>query len=185
MTRNSLSPTDFTGSVKRGFSTLLQVSAFLLFFAAVIGCLSALPGFGALPPFCRALIAGGLEMTSGISLAASTLPPETAFLLTAFLSGFAGLSVCLQLFSVTEGTDLRILPYVLAKTAHGVLNAVFAALYLALRRPEFTPAHGVFAAAGATGGAGWLPKLAPTLAVAVLVPALAALGGRKRRAAGK
>lgn len=183
--RNSLSPTDFTGSVKRGFSTLLQVSAFLLFFAAVIGCLSALPGFGALPPFCRALIAGGLEMTSGISLAASTLPPETAFLLTAFLSGFAGLSVCLQLFSVTEGTELRILPYVSAKTAHGVLNVAFAALYLMLRRPEFTPAHGVFAAAGATGGAGWLPKLAPTLAVAVLVPALAALGGRKRRAAGK
>ena len=143
--QKSLSPADFTGSVKRGFATLLQVAAFLLFFSAIIGCLSALPGFCALPPFFRALFAGCLEMTSGISLSASTLSPGTAFLLTAFLAGFAGLSVCLQLFSVTEGTDLRLLPYLMAKTVHGGLNVGFAALYLRLFRPEFTPARGVFA----------------------------------------
>lgn len=150
--RKSLSPSDFTGSVKRGFSTMLQVCAFLLFFSAVIGCLSALPSFAALPPIFRALFAGSLEMTSGISLSASSLSPEIAYLLTAFLTGFAGLSVCLQLFSVTEGTELRILPYLAAKTVHGILNTGFAALYLALRHPEFTPARGVLAVASISAG---------------------------------
>lgn len=147
--RKSLSPADFTGSVTRGFSTLLQVSAFLLFFAAVIGCLSALPAFAKLPPCFRALLAGGLEMTSGISLAASSLPPGAAYLLTAFLTGFAGLSVCLQLFSVTEGAELRLLPYLAAKCAHGLLNTGFAALYLFLRKPELSPAKSVFSPIGA------------------------------------
>lgn len=180
--RKSLSPGDFTGSVKRGFSTLLQVSAFLLFFAAVIGCLSALPGFSALPPIFRALFAGGLEMTSGISLAASTLSPESAYLLTAFLTGFAGLSVCLQLFSVSEGTELRLLPYLAAKTVHGLLNTGFAALYLYLRKPEFSPAKGVLAA-GTSPARGCLPKpasLLPSLAVLLLLCIAFAVSRRKK-----
>lgn len=143
--RKALSPSDLTGSVRRGFSTLLQVAAFLLFFSAVIGCLQAVPLFGALSSCLSVLLAGVLEMTSGISLAASTLSAEHAFLLTAFFSGFAGLSVCLQLFSVCEGKGLRLLPYLLAKVTQGGLNLILARLYLFLAKPELVLAKGVFA----------------------------------------
>lgn len=154
--RKGLSPSDFTGSVRRGFSTLLQVAAFLLFFSAVIGCLQAIPAFGALPPCLSVLFAGMLEMTSGISLAASTLAAETAFLLTAFFSGFAGLSVCLQLFSVCEGKGLRLLPYLLVKTVQGCLNLGLAKLYLLLAKPDLVLAKGVFAAGEGTNTRIWV-----------------------------
>lgn len=164
--RKGLSPSDFTGSVRRGFSTLLQVAAFLLFFSAVIGCLRAIPAFSALPSCLSVLFAGILEMTSGISLSVSTLSAETAFLLTAFFSGFAGLSVCLQLFSVCEGKELRLLPYLLSKTVQGGLNLALAKLYLLLAKPELVLAKGVFAAGGGGVPSGWrlfLPSLAVLL----------------------
>ena len=105
-------------------------------------------------------------MTSGISLSVSTLSAETAFLLTAFFSGFAGLSVCLQLFSVCEGKELRLLPYLLSKTVQGGLNLALARSYLLLAKPELVLAKGVFAAGGGGVPSGWrlfLPSLAVLL----------------------
>lgn len=179
--RKGLTPSDFTGSVRRGFFTLLQVAAFLLFFSAVIGCLHAIPMFYALPPFFAVFCAGVLEMTSGISLAASTLSAETAFLLTAFFSGFAGLSVCLQLFSICEGKDLRLLPYLCTKTIQGCLNFGFAKLYLLLAKPDLILAKGVFAADGGVARSGWIVLL-PSAAVLLFCGAgyCALLGKRKK-----
>ncbi|MBR7181935.1 MAG: hypothetical protein IKD28_04040, partial [Clostridia bacterium] len=44
-----LSATDFTGSVKRGFATLLQVAAFVLFFSCISKCLTPLLSSLSLP----------------------------------------------------------------------------------------------------------------------------------------
>jgi hypothetical protein len=83
-------------------------------------------------------------MTSGIGNATSTLPPYTAFLISAFLAGFSGLSVCLQLLAVSEGTSLPIGAYLGAKTVQGVLCLWLAALYLQVCRPVFKITEAVF-----------------------------------------
>ena len=70
---------------------------------------------------------------------------------SAFFAGFAGLSVCLQLFSVAEKQHLRLSPYLLAKLAQGGICVLLAELYLRCFRPRFEIAESVvtFAESGA------------------------------------
>ena len=84
-----------------------------------------------------------LEMTSGISRAVRTLPPLIAFRLVAFFSAFAGLCVCLQIFSVLEGKGVPLAPYLLAKLMQGGLALLLAEIYLRLWRPSLSPTSSV------------------------------------------
>ena len=45
--------------------------------------------------------------------------------LCAFLLGFGGLSVLLQVLSITSKTDLSIKPYIYGKLLHGILAAFY------------------------------------------------------------
>ena len=143
-----LSPADFTGSVKRGFSALLSVCAFVLFFACVSECLTPLTERLALPaPFC-VLLRGALEMTTGISSAVTTLSPAVAFRMTALFASLSGLSVTLQVFSVAEEAHLSLLPYCLAHLLQGAVSLLFTELFLRLFQPDFITAESVDAAKG-------------------------------------
>lgn len=143
-----------TGCLKKGFTTLLYVIAFLLFFSALGECLRAIIKELALPDTVGVLLCGILEMTSGISLAITTLNVETAFLLTAFFCGFSGLSICLQVFAVSEKVRPHLAPYLIVKLAQGLLALLLAALYYRLFRPALAPpTEHTFA----TLGKEWLP----------------------------
>ena len=135
--RNTPSVSQLTASVTKGFFTLLQVFAFVLFFSCVTACLS--PATATLPTAVGAAVTGLLEMTSGIGCAVSSLSARDAFRFIAFFSGFAGLSVCLQLFSVAENAHLRPLPYLLAKLVQGALCLLCAEIYLHLFGPPPAP----------------------------------------------
>ena len=132
---------DITSGIKRAFFTLLQVCAFLLFFCALAACLEV--PLRNVAPFWRVLLCGMLEITGGISAAASTLPPLVAFRLTAFFASFAGLSVCLQILSITEGKRLRLSHYLLAKLSQGGIALVLCEGYLYLFRPMLSPTSSV------------------------------------------
>lgn len=129
--------TDLTGSVSRGFASLLQIFAFVLFFSCLASCVSQFLARAALPKALPVLLHGLLEMTAGIGQAAE-LSPAAALRFTAFFAGFGGLSVCLQIFSLLEGTGARLCPYLLARTAQGLLGLLFCELYLRLRCPILT-----------------------------------------------
>ena len=135
--KNPPSVKDFTGSVTRGFSAILQVFAFVLFFSCISACLAPILQALQLPSICNVLLCGILEMTSGIHTAVTALSPAAAFRLTAFFSGFAGLSVCLQLFSVAEKYRPRLLPYLGARLAQGTVALGLAEIYLRLVHPAF------------------------------------------------
>lgn len=128
---------DLTGSVSRGFFSLLQIFAFVVFFSCIASCIEPLLAALDLPCAGGVAIYGLLEMTSGISQAAITLSPAHAFRFTAFFSGFSGLSICLQIFSVAEKQHLPVLPYLLAKVVQGALSLCLAELYLYLFDPVF------------------------------------------------
>lgn len=136
--RKALCPTDITRSIKRAFFTLLQICAFLLFFCALGSSLCDILAKYGVPPIVRVLVFGCLEITCGITHATATLPALVAFRCTAFFAGFAGLSVCLQIFSIAEGHGLRLFPYLICKSAQGILNLLFCEVYLRLFKPSFT-----------------------------------------------
>jgi sporulation integral membrane protein YlbJ len=144
-TRKPLSFSDLTGAVSKGFHTLFQVFAFVLFFSCVTACLS--PALRALPLSreAEALLSGIPEMTAGIAQAASATPASTALPIVAFLAGFSGLSVCLQLFSVGEGRGLRPLPYLGIKLVQGGLCSLLTVLYLRLFPPSPPPTGAISA----------------------------------------
>ncbi|MBO5354576.1 MAG: hypothetical protein J6B09_00740 [Clostridia bacterium] len=131
------SVSDFTGSVTRGLYALLQVFAFVLFFTCVASCLTPILSILQLPVGVNVALHGLLEITSGISCAVTMLSPADAFRFSAFFVGFAGLSVCLQLFSIAEDLHLRLSPYLLAKVAQGGLCLLLADLYLRIFQPHF------------------------------------------------
>ena len=54
---------------------------------------------------------------------------STNLIFTAFLLGFGGISVLLQVFSITSKSDLSIKPYVYGKLLHGVLAAFYTYIF--------------------------------------------------------
>ena len=137
------SPTDFTSSVKRAFSSLLSVCAFVMFFAAVTECLGHLSAHFSLSPLFSVFLSGALELTGGISTAATSLSPALAFRVAAFLASFSGLCVALQIFAAAENIPLHFSAYLLAKLVQGAIALLLTELYLYLFRPAFVVAESV------------------------------------------
>lgn len=135
---------DIGSCVKKGFSTMLQVSALVLFFSAVTACLTHTLRMLTAPDSLAVSIIGILELTSGINAAVAALTPCNAFLFSAFFAGFSGLSVCMQVLAVAEEQSPPVWPYLLAKCAQGALSLFFAAIYLMICRPTLRPSENVF-----------------------------------------
>ena len=135
---------DVVGCIKRGFNTMLQVTALVLFFSTVTACLLHLSETLAVPKAVSVFLIGVLEMTSGTHAAVAAFSPQTAFLLAAFFAGFSGLSVCLQLLAVSEGFPQPIGAYLGAKIVQGGLCVLLTALYVKLFRPAFRISENAF-----------------------------------------
>ena len=144
--------TQFTGAVRQGFATALEITGFVAFFSALAECVRTAARQYARLPIWSVLPVGLLELTAGVHEAAGALPSESAFCLCAFFVGFAGLSVCMQLFSISAAARPRLLPYLGARLFQGLLCSLLATLYLALRRPVFRVASQSAIEANATLG---------------------------------
>ena len=128
-------------SINSSISTILLIGGFVVIFSVIISILNqthlldygaklftpllSLLGFDS--SFAKPLLSGILELTNGVNLVASV--PMKAIsqnvVLSAFLLGFGGFSVLLQVFSIVAKTDLSIKKYVIGK----FLQGIFAALY--------------------------------------------------------
>ena len=73
-----------------------------------------------------------MEITNGISLIANIHIKEISLniIFTAFLLGFGGISVFLQVLSITSKTDLSIKPYIIGKILHGTFAAFYTFLII-------------------------------------------------------
>lgn len=134
-----------TAAVQKSIFTMLNVAGFVLCFAALAECISAIAEARQLPSLLCTVLCGMLELTAGVSSAVSKHPPTIAFLLTAAFSGFSGFSICLQLFSVAADARPHLPTYLAAKIAQGALTLLFAMLYLALAHPQLAVMQSGFA----------------------------------------
>ena len=126
-------PTAFTGAVSRSLQSTLNICAFVLFFAVVLQLLSAYGVFAALarllalagfqPEWAQRLVAGLLELSSGVSSLRGTTQLAGRVSMAAFMLGWAGLSVHCQVLSFLVDSGLSAKTYLAGKLCHGLVAA--------------------------------------------------------------
>ena len=126
-------PAAFTGAVTRSLQSTLNICAFVVFFAVVLQLLSAYGVFAALAnllalagfeqEWARRLVAGLLELSSGVSSLRGSTQLAGRVSMAAFMLGWAGLSVHCQVLSFLVDSGLSAKTYLAGKLFHGLIAA--------------------------------------------------------------
>lgn len=137
-------------SITNATRTIVLIGGFIVIFSVIISIINSSgilalmcnifnPIFSLLkinPEFSSGFISGIIELTNGLNII--TAIPEKAIsiniILCAFLLGFGGISVLLQVFSITSEANISIKPYIIGK----LLQGTFAALYTYLIIQNFS-----------------------------------------------
>ena len=133
-------------SITSSISTILLIGGFVVIFSSIISILKTSGIFNTLTTmispifnffnidisFAQGLLAGFLEITNGISTISSIACKKISInlIFTAFLLGFGGISVLLQVLSITSKTDLSIKPYIYGKLLHGLFSALYTYIFI-------------------------------------------------------
>ena len=110
----------FVLSVQSAATTMLNVSAFIVAFSGVLGVL----GSWRLPPEAKKYGFSLLEVTSGVMNFG-----RNELYAVAFLVGFGGISVHLQIMSAARGIGLKYKNVLWSRTVHGMLSAVLVSIF--------------------------------------------------------
>lgn len=126
-------PAAFTGAVTRSLQNTLNICAFVIFFSVVLqlltayGVLGALAGllshFGFEEVWARRLVAGLLELSSGVSSLSGGGGFAQLASMAAFMLGWAGLSVHCQVLAYLMDSGLSARTYLAGKLCHGLFAA--------------------------------------------------------------
>ena len=125
----------FTGAVVKALQSTLSICAFVVFFSVVLELLSAygvlaalaqvLAMFGVGEEWARRLVAGLLELSSGVS--SLTGAGSQGVSMAAFMLGWAGISVHCQVLSFIGDSGLSVRTYLAGKLCHGIIAAALTA----------------------------------------------------------
>ena len=123
--------------INNAISTVIMIGGFVVLFSVIISMLNKshilqllcniinpiLSIFNIPTDFSSGIISGIIELTNGVK-SISAIPCKaisTNIIITAFLLGFGGFSVLLQVWGIISKTDISILPYFIAKILQGIL----------------------------------------------------------------
>lgn len=128
-------------AIKNSIITILNIGGFIVLFSVIISIfnkthlinlITALlsPIFNMLhitPDFAQGIINGLLEITNGLQQVSSIPIKNISFsiIICAFILGFGGISVLLQVYSFTSKSDVSIKSYILGKFLQGLLAAFY------------------------------------------------------------
>lgn len=133
-------------SINNSISTILMIGGFVVIFSVIISILNQthtldilskffnpiLTFLGINLNFAKPLLSGIIELTNGINLVADVSVKAILqnIVLCAFLLGFGGFSVLLQVFSIVAKTDLSMKKYCIGKFMQGIFAAFYTFLAL-------------------------------------------------------
>jgi len=82
--------------------------------------------------FIVPILTGILELTNGVTLVSSIVNRNLFInvIACAFLLGFGGISIMLQVLSIISKSDISIKPYIIGKFLHGLLAAFYTFLII-------------------------------------------------------
>ena len=128
-------------SIKNSINTIVMIGGFVVLFSVINSMLDNTHFFDILtaifsPIFnllglpnslCDSIFSGIIELTNGVSKVCAIPNKAISINITicAFLLGFGGLSILLQVLSITSKSNISIKPYIIGK----LLHACFAAFY--------------------------------------------------------
>ena len=128
-------------SINNAISTVLMIGGFVVIFSVIISILNStntlnflstffnplLTFLGFDLDFAKPLLSGIIELTNGINSVANIHIKSISqnIILCAFLLGFGGFSVLLQVFSIVAKTDLSMKKYLVGKLLQGFLAAIY------------------------------------------------------------
>lgn len=135
-------------SIKKATSTILMIGGFVVMFSVVISILNQshllfsfakiispiFSTIGIPTEFIGPVLSGMIELTNGVSLISKIAIKDISIniILCAFLLGFGGISVLLQVFSIVSKNGLNIKKYVYGKLLQGCLAAFYTFIALQL-----------------------------------------------------
>ena len=135
-----------TTSINSSISTILLIGGFVVIFSVIISILNQTNILNNLSTllypilnflnidleFAKPLLSGILELTNGVNLVAN-IPTKLIsqnIVLSAFLLGFGGFSVLLQVYSIVSKTDLSMKKYLVGKFLQGIIAGIYTFLAL-------------------------------------------------------
>lgn len=133
-------------SIYNATSTIMMIGGFVILFSVLISILEhshcldygsqfltpLLKIFGFDIRFAKPILSGIIELTNGVNLVSHVAIKSISenVILCAFLLGFGGFSVLLQVFSLLANTDLSIKTYFIGKLMQGIIAAFYTFLAL-------------------------------------------------------
>lgn len=133
-------------SINNSISTILMIGGFVVIFSVIISILNQTHALDFLSKFfnpilaflgfdlnfAKPLLSGILELTNGVNLISGVHIKAISqnVILCAFLLGFGGFSVLLQVFSIVAKTDLSMKKYFIGKFMQGIFAAIYTFLAL-------------------------------------------------------
>ena len=133
-------------SISSAINSIIVIGGFIVLFGIILSILQKtyilnflkipfIPIFNLLnikTEFIIPVFTGILELTNGVatvsSIACKNL--ELNVIISAFLLGFGGISIMLQVLSITSKSDISIKPYILGKLLQGLLAAFYTFLII-------------------------------------------------------
>ena len=133
-------------SINDSISTILMIGGFVVIFSVIISILNQTHSLDFLAKFlnpilsfigfdfnfAKPVLSGIIELTNGVNQVASLHIKAVSqnVILCAFLLGFGGFSVLLQVFSIVAKTDLSMKKYFIGKFMQGIFAAIYTFLAL-------------------------------------------------------
>ncbi|MGN1327552.1 MAG: sporulation integral membrane protein YlbJ [Clostridia bacterium] len=135
-----------SNAILESSKTIIMIGGFVVIFSVIISILNTskimeLLSFALYPvlkflhidiSFAKSILSGIIELTNGVSIVSSIANKaiSTNIVICAFLLGFGGISVMLQVLSITSKSDLSIKKYFLGKLLQGIIAASYTYILL-------------------------------------------------------
>ena len=133
-------------SIMNSISTIFLIGGFVVLFSVVISILNNIGilnlfvnlisplsnVFGISDKYLKGIITGLIELTNGVCDIALIANKNISsnIIICAFLLGFGGISVALQVLSITSKNGISIKPYLIGKFLQGTFAAIYACIFL-------------------------------------------------------
>ncbi len=141
-------------AVRESMATIFMIGGFIMLFAVLVKILTlfgvlqllnpliggSLQLFGLDPKLSTAIFNGLIEIDLGtVAASQATAPLIDKVVITSWIVAWSGLSVHGQVASVIHDTDIRMMPYMIARLLHAVLAAGYTWFLFGPLAPVFAP----------------------------------------------
>jgi len=133
-------------SIMSAINTIFLIGGFIVLFSVIISILEnsgILDGLAHLihpilnifkisPSYANGIFNGLLELTNGVCNVANIANKSisTNIIICAFLLGFGGISIMLQILSITSKAKISIKPYIIGKLLQGIFAAIYTYVFI-------------------------------------------------------